>query len=121
MNELFISDGESDKEPPLKKAKAIESGVKSDVDSVSDSDFDSDFEDIPLQPLTQALPTQDAASEFNIAIQSVDDEQRRRLNQQIEDKQRRTSLHYLSIIAYTLHAWQRNNTKSLKRIPLMSS
>lgn len=116
MNELFISDGESDKEPPLKKAKAIESGVKSDVDSVSDSDFDPDFEDIPLQPLTQALPTQDAASEFNIAIQSVDDEQRRRLNQQIEDKQRRTSLHYLSIIAYTLHAWQRNKLLSDRKV-----
>lgn len=115
MNELFItSDDESDNGPPLKKAKSIRASDRSDLDS------ESDFEDISLQSVIQQLPIQDEVSEFNITINSVDDEQKEKLKRLIKEKQRRISLKYLGTIVYTLHAWQRNkllsNTKVLKAL-----
>lgn len=111
MNELFIaSDNESDDEPPLKKQKSVEVSDEFELDS------DSDFEDISLQPVTRQLPLEDATNEFNIAIQSVNDEQREKLKQRIREKQRRISIQYLGIIVYTLHAWQRNKLLSDKKV-----
>ncbi|KAI5966125.1 hypothetical protein CANMA_003371 [Candida margitis] len=112
MNDLFIASDEDsdDNAPPLKKVKGIGYNDSSDLDS------DSDFEDIPLQPINPQLPSQDGTSEFSIAIQSVDDKQREKLKLSIKDKQRRTSSQYLSVLAYTLHAWQRNKLLSDRKV-----
>ncbi|KAI5955258.1 hypothetical protein KGF54_001819 [Candida jiufengensis] len=115
MNDLFIeSDEEIDiQEPPLKKQRVEDEKDVSDLDSLSDSDF----EDVFLQPLQQHSSSGiTPQSEFNISIQSIDKEKRDKLRQLIKKKQQRISLHYLSIVSYILHARQRNQLLSNKKI-----
>ncbi|KAI5966010.1 hypothetical protein KGF57_000683 [Candida theae] len=102
-------DDEGANEPPLKKSKCT---------GELDLDSDSDFEDVPLQLVNHQPPTpfEDAASEFNIAIGDVNDVQKEKLRQRIEEKQKRISSQYLGIVAYTLHAWTRNKILSDRRV-----
>ncbi|KAI5965612.1 uncharacterized protein KGF55_000974 [Candida pseudojiufengensis] len=120
MNELFLESEESEyDEPPLKIQKTeYEEHDSRDLDSDSDLDSlnDSDFEDIVLQPLQQSQQNQATEQEFNISIQSIDEEKKEKLRQLIRLKQQRVSLHYLSIVSYIIHARHRNLLLSDKRV-----
>lgn len=103
-SEAHNNEGES-----LKKRKITLNQSSSD----SQSDF-SDWEDVPLT--SSEIP-----ESFNISINSnyapdVDESRKRKLKEAIRNKKRRTSIHSMGMISYSLHAYQRNrwlNSKTL--------
>lgn len=99
--ELFLSDSSSEGDVNLKRRKIDE------TESFTDSDDDfSDWEDVPLND-------PETLDSFNIIIDNSKGGQevnknRDKLRIAIENKQRRKSIHYLGMISYMMHGFQRN-------------
>lgn len=107
--ELFLSESDSEDEFCLKRRKIDENESFYD----SENDF-SDWEDVPLN-------NTDVLDSFNITIggskiSELEKDNRNRLRTAIENKQRRKTIHYLGMISYMMHGFQRNkwlNSKDL--------
>lgn len=106
---LFLSKSNSEDEVCLKRRKIEENESFYD----SENDF-SDWEDVPLN-------NPEVLDSFNITIgdPKVNEEEkdnRNRLRLAIENKKRRKTIHYLGMISYMMHGFQRNkwlNSKDL--------
>ena len=107
--ELFLSESNSEDDTCLKRRKIDENESFYD----SDNDF-SDWEDAPLN-------SPEVLDSFNITIggSKINEEEnynRKKLRAAIENKQRRKTIHYLGMISYMMHGFQRNkwlNSKDL--------
>ena len=109
---LFVqSDDESDyDEPPTKRVKVEEEEEEEDSDIELN---ESDWEDVFLDNVVDPAP-----SEFSITIQQneIDHQRKERIKQLIREKQKRVSIHYLSMVSYIIHARFRNQLMRSKRV-----
>lgn len=106
---LFITSDEEEEEyvnePLLKKIK---------LEDESDPELsESEWEDVLLE---DSVPV--PASDFSIRIQpeEITNERKQRIKELIKEKQKRVSLHYLGMLAYTIHARHRNQLLSANKV-----
>lgn len=105
---LFITSDDEDEQPCVKKIKLEK------VDDESEPELsESEWEDVFMEDTTDT-----PESEFSIKIQpeEMNNERKQRIKELIKEKQKRVSLHYLSMLTYTLHARHRNELLSGKKV-----
>lgn len=107
--ELFLSDTSSEGDVNVKRRKTDKNESSTD----SDDDF-SDWEDVPLND-------PETLDSFNIIIDNSKGNQEEKKNRDklraaIENKQRRKTIHYLGMISYMMHGFQRNKWLNSKEL-----
>ena len=135
-NGLFVdNDSESDFEPDSKRRKqglwsnAFGYNEEDEEEEENEEELDildddiSDWDEVPIEGVKEstalAQTLEARPNEFNIAIQ--DDKQvqqfkKRDLRKFIHEKQRKRAIHYLAMVVYIVHGYNRNQWLSNKKV-----